>query len=160
LRPVTDNADGQRIDSRGTLVLGVIGLDVHIIGLKLLAVAFEDAGYRVVNLGVTVTQEEFINAAIETNADAILVSSVYGHAELDCPGLREKCVEAGIGNIPLFIGGNLVVGNRDWNEIEAKFLAMGFDRAFRPGLMPSRAVQSVEAEMDRIRKERDIAENR
>lgn len=136
--------------SRGTLVMGVIGLDVHIVGLKLLSVAFEDAGYRVVNLGVMVSQEEFVGAAVETAADAILVSSVYGHAELDCQGLRGRCVEAGIGEIPLFVGGNLVVGARDWTEVERKFTDMGFDRAFPPGLTPSRAVAGVEQELSRI----------
>ena len=136
-------------EPKGTLVMGVIGHDVHIVGLQLLAVAFQDAGYKVVNLGVCVSQEEFINAAVETNADAILVSSVYGHAELDCRGMREKCVEAGLPEIPLFIGGNLVVGALPWPEVEKKFLDMGFDKAFEPGLTPSRAVAGVEAELRR-----------
>ena len=33
---------------------------------------------------------------VETNADAIIVSSLYGHGEIDCRGLREKCDEAGL----------------------------------------------------------------
>jgi methylaspartate mutase sigma subunit len=137
--------------AKGTLVMGVIGLDVHIIGLQLLAVAFQDAGYKVENLGICVSQEEFINAAIETDADAIIVSSVYGHGELDCRGLRDKCVEAGIGEVALFVGGNLVVGAQSWPEVEQRFLDMGFDRAFPPGLMPSQAVSGVETELERLR---------
>ena len=84
-----------------TLVLGVIGADVHAVGNKILDHAFTEAGYKVVNLGVMVSQDEFIKAAIETNADAIMVSSLYGQGELDCQGLREKCVEAGLSQIPL-----------------------------------------------------------
>ena len=61
-----------------TLVLGVIGADVHAVGNKILDHAFTEAGYKVVNLGVMVSQDEFIKAAIETNADAIMVSSLYG----------------------------------------------------------------------------------
>ena len=59
-----------------TLVIGVIGADVHAVGNKILYHAFTDAGFNVVNLGVMVSQEEFINAAIETNADAIVISSL------------------------------------------------------------------------------------
>ena len=75
-----------------TLVIGVIGADVHAVGNKILYHAFTDAGFNVVNLGVMVSQEEFINAAIETNADAIVISSLYGQGELDCRGMREKCM--------------------------------------------------------------------
>ena len=87
------------------LVLGVIGADVHAVGNRILDFAFSQAGFEVDNLGVMVSQEEFIDAAIETNADAIIVSSLYGHGELDCRGFRDKCIESGLGNILLYIGG-------------------------------------------------------
>lgn len=116
-----------------TIVTGVIGADVHAVGNKILAFALEEAGYRVVNLGVMVSQEEYVEAAIETNADAILVSSLYGHGEIDCHGLREKCDEAGLKDIPLLAGGNLVVGKQDFEEVEKRFLAMGFTKAYPPG---------------------------
>src|SRR5690606_7494779 len=89
-----------------TIVTGVIGSDVHAVGNKILTYKLEEAGFKVINLGVMVDQEEYINAAIETNADAIMVSSLYGHGEIDCKGLREKCDEAGLTNIPLIAGGN------------------------------------------------------
>ena len=85
------------------LVLGVIGADVHAVGNQILYHAFMDAGFEVINLGVMVSQEEFISAAIESNADAIVVSSLYGQGELDCRGMREKCREAGLGDIPLLV---------------------------------------------------------
>ena len=76
------------------LVIGVIGADVHAVGISILEHAFTGAGFEVINLGVMVSQEEYISAAIETNADGIMVSSLYGHGELDCRGLRDKCDEA------------------------------------------------------------------
>ena len=136
--PSTDPAATER-----PLVLGVIGQDAHIIGLRLLEIAFVERGYEVVNLGVMVSQEEFIQAAIETDAAAILVSSLYGHGELDCEGLRAKCDEAGLSKIRLFVGGNLVIGKQSWQETEEKFLSMGFDRAYPPGMTPSEAVDAV-----------------
>ncbi len=71
---------------------------------------FRRRGFNVVNLGVLVSQKEFVEAALETNADAIMVSSLYGHAEIDVRGLRDALIEAGIGDILMYIGGYLVVG--------------------------------------------------
>ena len=116
-----------------TLVTGVIGSDTHIVGNRILSMALEAAGYRVVTLGALTPAEEFVRAAIETAADAILVSSLYGQGELDCRGFRDRCVEAGIGDILLYVGGNLVVGKQPWPEVEKRFTDMGFDRAFPPG---------------------------
>ncbi len=116
-----------------TIVTGVIGADVHAVGNKILAYALEDAGFNVVNLGVMVSQEEFINAVLETNASAIVVSSLYGHGEIDCNGLRDKCNEAGLKDIVLLVGGNLVVGKQDFADVEKRFTAMGFTKAYPPG---------------------------
>ena len=55
------------------LIIGVIGADVHAVGNKILYHAFTEAGFDVVNLGVMVSQEEYISAAIESGADAIVV---------------------------------------------------------------------------------------
>ena len=116
-----------------TIVTGVIGADVHAVGNKILTYALEQAGFNVVNLGVMVSQEEYIEAAIETKADAILVSSLYGHGEIDCNGLREKCNEAGLKDIPLLTGGNLVVGKQNFEDVEKRFTAMGFTKVYPPG---------------------------
>ncbi len=125
------------------LVMGVIGADVHAVGNKILYFAFTEAGFDVVNLGVMVSQEEYIDAAVETHADAIVVSSLYGHGELDCRGLREKCDEAGLRGIVLFAGGNLVVGKQPFDEVEQRFIEMGFDRVFPPGTDPQVTIDAL-----------------
>jgi len=58
-------------------------------------------------LGAVVPQQDFINAAIEIDADAILVSSMYGMGLLDCEGFRDKCIEAGLDDIILYVGGTV-----------------------------------------------------
>ncbi|WP_291561060.1 MULTISPECIES: methylaspartate mutase subunit S [unclassified Clostridium] len=116
-----------------TLVLGVIGADCHAVGNKILDYALTEAGFNVENIGVLSPQEDFINAAVETNADAIIVSSLYGHGEIDCRGLREKCDEAGLKEILLYVGGNIVVGKQNWEEVQVRFKSMGFDRVYPPG---------------------------
>lgn len=116
-----------------TVVIGVIGADVHAVGNKIIERVLKQEGFNVINIGVLSSQEEFINAAIETNADAIMVSSLYGHGELDCRGLREKCVEAGLNDIKLIVGGNIVIGKQDPNEVRDRFRKMGYDAVFVPG---------------------------
>jgi methylaspartate mutase sigma subunit len=119
-----------------TVVIGVIGADAHAVGNKIIDLTLTNHGFNVVNLGVMVSQEEFIEAAVETSADAILVSSLYGHGEIDCMGLREKCDEAGLKGILLYAGGKLVVGKVPEEEIVRRYKALGFDRAFGPGTDP------------------------
>lgn len=114
------------------VVLGVIGSDCHAVGNKIISRMLQDNGIDVVNLGVMVSQDEFIDAAIETGADAILVSSIYGHGEIDCAGFRGRCIERGLADVLLYVGGNLVIGKRDFPEVRKLFEGMGFDRVFPP----------------------------
>lgn len=118
-----------------TIVIGVIGADVHAVGNRVIEYTLTENGYNVVNVGVLSTQEDFINAAIESDADIIMVSSLYGHGEIDCRGLREKCDEAGLEDILLYVGGNIVVGKQNFKDVEKRFKDMGFDRVFGPGFM-------------------------
>jgi methylaspartate mutase S subunit len=113
-----------------TLITGTVGMDAHVIGVKILSRFLRDNGYKVVELGGLTAPEEFIRAAAETAADAILVSSLYGMAEYDLQGFKNKCVEAGLGNVLLYLGGNLAVGRHDFQDDEKKFEAMGFDRVY------------------------------
>ena len=117
----------------GTIVTGVIGSDTHIVGNRILTMALEKAGYKVVSLGARTPAAGFVRAAVGARADAILVSSLYGQGELDCRGFRSLCTEAGLEGILLYVGGNLVVGKRSWAETEQTYLGMGFDRVAMPG---------------------------
>jgi methylaspartate mutase sigma subunit len=117
----------------GTLVTGVIGSDTHIVGNRILTMALEKAGYKVVSLGALTPAADFVKAAVETRAAVILVSSLYGQGELDCRGFRDLCTEAGLEEILLYVGGNLVIGKRSWEETEKTYRAMGFDRVAPPG---------------------------
>ncbi|MGL4308453.1 methylaspartate mutase subunit S [Cetobacterium sp. SF1] len=115
------------------VVIGVIGSDCHAVGNKIIHHVLEENGFEVINIGVLSPQMDFINAAVETSADAIIVSSLYGHGELDCQGMRDKCEEAGLNNILLYVGGNIVVGKQEWSDVERRFKAMGFNRVYKPG---------------------------
>lgn len=136
-----------------TIVLGVIGSDAHAVGNKVLDYSLTEAGFNIVNIGVLSPQEDFINAAIETNADVIMVSSLYGHGEIDCRGLREKCDEAGLEGILLYVGGNIVVGKQDWETVKQTFLDMGFDRVYPPGTSVETSIRDLTEDLYKDGKE-------
>ncbi len=133
--------------SKGTVVTGVIGDDVHVVGIRLLEHALKHAGFKVVPLGVQVSQEDFINAAIETRADVVMISSLSGHAQLLIPGFRAKCIEAGLKNILLYLGGQLIIGRTPWEEVEKLYCDMGIDWVCPPNVMPAQVVQKLEADL-------------
>jgi methylaspartate mutase sigma subunit len=127
-----------------TLVTGVVGDDIHVLGIRLVEHALRAAGANVVSLGVMTPVPEFVEAAVETAADGVVISSSNGHAALFCDGIREIFIEAGIGDMPLFIGGNLAVGKQaSWAEVEQDYLDLGFDLVFPPNAGLDEAMQQL-----------------
>jgi methylaspartate mutase S subunit len=135
-----------------TIITGTVGMDAHVIGTKILSRAFRDAGFNVVELGIMTPPEEFIEAAVETKADAILMSSLYGMAELDVRGFKERCLEAGLDNVLLYIGGILGVGKHDFKDDEVKFKNLGFDRVYPPEADLKLAIADLQEDLKARRK--------
>lgn len=129
------------------IITGTIGDDIHSFGIKVINHALESAGFQVISLGIQTPQEDFVKAAIESDAKAILVSSMSGHARLLCEGLRQRCVEAGLKNIVLYVGGTLSTGDTPWAELEQLFLRMGYTRAFPPTTMPGQIIADLTADI-------------
>jgi methylaspartate mutase S subunit len=130
-----------------TIITGTVGNDAHVIGTKILSRAFKDAGFNVVALGCLTPPDEFIKAAQETDAVAILMSSLYGMAELDLRGFKDKCREAGLDDVLLYIGGILGVSRHDFKEDEVKFKNMGFDRVYPPEANLKTAIEDLKTDL-------------
>lgn len=138
-----------------TVVSGVIGDDIHVIGIRLVEHALRGAGANVVSLGVMTPLNEFVEAAIETAADAVVISSSNGHASIFCEGIRDVFIESGLADIPLYIGGKLRVGSRagSFEDVEKEFKAMGFTRVFEPNAELDGAMALIGADLDARAKE-------
>jgi len=130
-----------------TIITGTVGMDAHVIGTKVLSRALKDAGFNVVALGMQVSPEEFIRVAQETDANAILMSSLYGMADMDLQGFKDKMQEAGLSNILLYIGGILGIGRHDFKESEEKYKKLGFDRVFPPEADIESAIKDLRADL-------------
>lgn len=76
-----------------------------------------------------------------------MVSSLYGHGELDCRGMRDKCNEAGLKDVLLYVGGNIVVGKQDFKDVEKRFKDMGFDRVYPPGTTIDMVLDTIKSDL-------------
>ena len=129
-----------------TVVLGVIGSDAHVVGITILEQALNAAGFHVENLGVQTSQEEFAEAALAHDADAILVSSLYGHAEQDCDGFHSLLDSHGV-DAQTYIGGNLAVGQDDFETTRETFRELGFNRVFDAETDPEAAIAALRRDL-------------
>ena len=68
LRPLLAETGAQTI---GTIVMGTVKGDVHDIGKNLVNIMFEGAGFQVIDLGVQVAPEKFIEAIKEHKPDIV-----------------------------------------------------------------------------------------
>ena len=97
------------IEPAGTAVIGTVRGDMHDIGKNLVKMMIEGKGLRVVDLGVDVSPEKFLEAAEENHADIICCSALLtttmneqGHIiqQLTDAGVRDK-VKVMVGGAPV-----------------------------------------------------------
>ena len=96
----------EKTEDVGTVVVGTVQGDLHDIGKKIVAMMMEAAGFTVVDLGVTVTPDEFIEAIKEHNPvivgfSALLTTTMNMQWEtlkrITSEGMRE--------DVKIFVGG-------------------------------------------------------
>jgi methylaspartate mutase sigma subunit len=139
---------GSRQLAGRSIVTGVIGEDIHVVGLRIVEHALRAAGATVVSVGIQASQADFVDATLEADADAIFVSSSNGHASASSDGLKDALLEAGASEVLLYIGGHLVVGSSaGWSAIAAQFASLGFDRVYPPRTEPSVAVADLASDL-------------
>ncbi len=109
------------------VLIGKPGLDGHDRGAKVVALALRDAGMEVIYTGLHRTIDEIVTAAVQEDVDVIGLSILSG-AHLP---LSEKLLSgmraAGIGHVPVFVGGNIPARDHD------PLLRLGVARVFGTG---------------------------
>ncbi len=97
------------VEPLGTVVLGTVQGDVHDIGKNLAGMFLEGAGFQVIDLGVDVSADRFVQAIKENNAQvlgmsALLTTTMIYTAEvikaLKAANLRDK-VKVIVGGAPI-----------------------------------------------------------
>jgi 5-methyltetrahydrofolate--homocysteine methyltransferase len=64
------------VKARGVFVVGTVKGDLHDIGKNLVAMMLKGAGWKVVDLGVDIDAEKFVQSAIDEDADVIGLSAL------------------------------------------------------------------------------------
>jgi len=95
--------------TRGTVVLGTVHTDIHDIGKNIVASVLSANGFKVVDLGVDVPAQKFVDAARDNNARVIGLSCLLTTA---FPAMQETVAAfaaAGLrDNVTIMIGGGPV----------------------------------------------------
>ena len=68
-------SDGQAT-SKGTIVIGTVKGDLHDIGKNLVSMMMEGAGFNVIDLGVNVDADKFVQTAAEKGAKIVALSAL------------------------------------------------------------------------------------
>ena len=103
LKPLLAEGEG---NSLGTAVIGTVKGDLHDIGKNLVKMMIEGKGINVIDLGVDVAPEAFVQAAIDNNAKLICCSSLLTTTMPAMGDVVKAAEAAGIrGNVKILVGG-------------------------------------------------------
>jgi 5-methyltetrahydrofolate--homocysteine methyltransferase len=96
----------EEIPSRGKVVLGSVQGDLHDIGKNLVGIMLEGAGFEVVDLGIDVPPEKFLEAAVAEGAGVIGLSSLLTTTMDIMKGVVDLVGEKGLSDrIKIIVGG-------------------------------------------------------
>lgn len=134
------------------LVAGTIGEDEHSVGLREIIDikhgGIEGFGFNCRYLGTSVPPEKMVDAAIESDAEAILISAIISHDDIhyrNMEKVHQLCIEKGVRDRLLLLAGG--------TQVQAdKALEQGMDAGFGRGSCG----QEVATALLKLRKRHDL----
>jgi methylmalonyl-CoA mutase C-terminal domain/subunit len=115
-------------DRRIRILVAKPGLDGHDRGAKVIARALRDSGMEVIYTGIRQTPEQIVDAALQEDVDALLLSILSGAHGFLFPRIMELLKEKGLGDI-LVLGGGIIPED-DVPELKK----LGISEIFGPGM--------------------------
>ena len=115
------------------------GLDGHDRGAKVLARALRDAGMEVIYTGIRQTPQMIVEAAVQEDVDAILMSILSGAHMAIFPKVMELLRGNGVDDVLVMAGG--ILPDEDIPAIHA----LGIEGNFGPGTPMSTIIDYVRA---------------
>ena len=114
------------------------GLDGHDRGIKILAVAYRDAGMEVIYLGLRQSPEMIVSAALQEDADVIALSSLNNAHMTIFPKVLELMKKNRIDDVLLTGGG--IIPEKDMDALRA----LGSGKLFGPGTPVQHTVDYIQ----------------
>lgn len=94
------------VTAKGTVVIGTVKGDLHDIGKNLVKMMIESKGLTVIDLGVDVSPEQFVSAAIENGAQIICCSALLTTTMGEMKNVVEEAKKQGIRDtVKIMVGG-------------------------------------------------------
>ena len=97
---------GDQSYTLGRVVIGTVFGDLHDIGKNLVGSMLEGCGFEVINLGVNVTAERFVDAVVEHHADILCLSALLTTTMTNMREVIDALHTAGIRDrVKVMVGG-------------------------------------------------------
>ncbi len=104
LKPYMENS--KEVVSLGKVVVGTVKGDLHDIGKNLVCSMLEGCGFEVINLGVDVSDEKFVQAVKDNKADIVCMSALLTTTMVYMKEVIKAFEKAGIRNeVKIMVGG-------------------------------------------------------
>ena len=95
--------------SAGRVLIGTVAGDIHDIGKNLVALMLQTGGFEVVDLGVDVSADRFVRAALELQPDIVAMSALLTPSLPQMQKVLEGLDRAGLrGRVRVMVGGAAV----------------------------------------------------
>ncbi len=106
---------GSDFKGMGTFVIGTVKGDLHDIGKNIVGVMLRVGGFKVIDIGVDVSNEDFLRAAEEHKADIIGASALLSTTQYEQKRLIELLESKGVRNkYKVMVGGGQVT--KSWAD--------------------------------------------
>ena len=103
LRPLLSESE---IKGVGTLVIGTVEGDIHNIGKNLVAMLLEGSGFKVIDLGIDVPSQKFVDAVKTQKPNIVGLSALLTTTMPKMKEVIESLVEAGLRkSVKVLVGG-------------------------------------------------------
>ncbi len=93
-----------KVQPKGVVVIGTVKGDLHDIGKNLVAMMLRGNGYKIVDMGIDVSPEKFVEAARTNGASIVACSALLTTTMVQMKNVVAAMGQSGL-NIPVVIGG-------------------------------------------------------
>ncbi|MCP4625276.1 MAG: hypothetical protein GY850_17405 [bacterium] len=101
-----DQLAGKEEKKVGTVIIGTVKGDLHDIGKNLVAMMLEGQGFSVVDLGVSVVPEQFVEAVTANKPDIVALSALLTTTMIEMKNTISALNEAGLkDSVKIIVGG-------------------------------------------------------